>query len=86
MADEETKGHSSHFLENKTIVVAGAGLAGSAFVVGLQKLWNPKLNPPTIIIFERDAPEIAVQRDLYFISDRIRQLRRPCCVEEPRFA
>ncbi|EHK40104.1 hypothetical protein TRIATDRAFT_80460 [Trichoderma atroviride IMI 206040] len=68
MADEETKGHSSHFLENKTIVIAGAGLAGSAFVVGLQKLWNPKLNPPTIIIFERDAPEIADQRETYTLS------------------
>lgn len=68
MADEGIKSHSSHFLENKTIVIAGAGLAGSVFVVGLQKLWNPKLNPPTIIIYERDAPDIAVQRESYTLS------------------
>ncbi|PTB37672.1 uncharacterized protein TrAFT101_005448 [Trichoderma asperellum] len=68
MEDDGAKSHSSHFLENKTIVIAGAGLAGSAFVVGLQKLWNPKLNPPTIIIYERDAPEIAAQRETYTLS------------------
>ncbi|KAL7927051.1 hypothetical protein ACQKWADRAFT_279389 [Trichoderma austrokoningii] len=67
MADETEK-HESHFLENKTIVIAGAGLAGSAFAVGLQKLWNPRFNPPTIIIYERDAPEIAVQRETYTLS------------------
>lgn len=68
MEDDGTKNDSSHFLENKTIVIAGAGLAGSAFVAGLQKLWNPKLNPPSIIIYERDAPEVAVQRETYTLS------------------
>ncbi|PON30896.1 hypothetical protein TGAM01_v200316 [Trichoderma gamsii] len=68
MADEENKGHSSHFFENKTIVIAGAGHAGSVSVVSLQKLWNPKLNPPTIIIYEHDAPEIDVRREAYTLS------------------
>ncbi|KAL6701505.1 hypothetical protein J3F84DRAFT_355004 [Trichoderma pleuroticola] len=68
MSNASEKPPSSHFLENKTIVVAGAGLAGSAFVVGLQKLWNAKLGQPNIIIYERDAQEAAAQRETYNLS------------------
>ncbi|KAL6801299.1 hypothetical protein GGI42DRAFT_326114 [Trichoderma sp. SZMC 28013] len=68
MSNASEKTPSSHFLENKTIVVAGAGLAGSAFVVGLQKLWNSKLGQPNIIIYERDAQDVAAQRETYNLS------------------
>lgn len=68
MASINGKNRSKHFLENKTIVIAGAGLAGSAFVVGLQKLWNSKLDQPTIIIYERDAQKVAAQRETYNLS------------------
>ncbi|KAH0489384.1 hypothetical protein TgHK011_009816 [Trichoderma gracile] len=68
MASDDDRDCSAHFLENKTIVVAGAGLAGSAFVVGLQKLWNPKLGRPNIIIYERDAQDVAARRETYNLS------------------
>ncbi|KAL7954082.1 hypothetical protein V8C34DRAFT_295418 [Trichoderma compactum] len=68
MPNAGEKNTSSHFLENKTIVVAGAGLSGSALVVGLQKLWNSKLGQPNIIIYERDAEDVAAQRETYNLS------------------
>ncbi|PTB65838.1 FAD/NAD(P)-binding domain-containing protein [Trichoderma citrinoviride] len=68
MASDNDKFHPAQFLENKTIVIAGAGLAGSAFVVGLQKLWNPKLDQPNIIIYERDAQDVATRRETYNLS------------------
>lgn len=57
-----------HFLEGKTIIVAGAGLAGSAFVIGLRKLWDPTRKPPTIHIYDRDSQDIAAQRETYTLS------------------
>ncbi|RFU76983.1 salicylate hydroxylase [Trichoderma arundinaceum] len=68
MASANSKSSPSHFLENKTIVIAGAGLAGSAFVVGLQSLWSSKLDRPNIIIYERDSQDIATQRETYTLS------------------
>lgn len=44
-----------HFLQGKTIFVAGGGIAGLALVAGLRKLWDPELAPPTVVIFERDS-------------------------------
>ncbi|KAJ3525217.1 hypothetical protein NM208_g11733 [Fusarium decemcellulare] len=57
-----------HFLEGKTIIVAGGGIAGSAFVVGLRRLWKPEWKPPTIVIYERDSPEVTAQREGYSLS------------------
>ncbi|KAL7939274.1 hypothetical protein V8C35DRAFT_286207 [Trichoderma chlorosporum] len=68
MADSNGKTDSLHFLENKTIIIAGAGIAGSAFAVGLQRLWDPNLNKPTVIIYERDAQDLATQREAYNLS------------------
>ncbi|KAJ4191160.1 FAD-binding-3 domain-containing protein [Fusarium falciforme] len=62
----ETPSH--HFLEGKTIIVAGGGISGSAFVVGLRRLWNPAWNPPKILIYDRDSPEITAQREGYSLS------------------
>lgn len=56
--DAETR----HFLEGKTIVVAGAGVAGSALVIGLRKLWDPALKPPTIVVYDRDPCDPALCR------------------------
>lgn len=57
-----------HFLEGKSIVVAGGGIAGSAFVASLRKLWDPSLKPPTITIYDRDAQDVALQREGYSVS------------------
>ncbi|KAM0551929.1 hypothetical protein ACHAPJ_008268 [Fusarium lateritium] len=57
-----------HFLEGKTIIVAGGGIAGSAFVVGLRKNWNPELKLPTVIIYDRDSPDVSAQREGYTVS------------------
>ncbi|KAL7807517.1 hypothetical protein V8C44DRAFT_337289 [Trichoderma aethiopicum] len=68
MTGDNDKDGPVHFLENKAIVVAGAGLAGSAFVVGLQKLWSPDLVRPNIHIYERDAQDVAARREAYNLS------------------
>ncbi|KAK7417821.1 hypothetical protein QQX98_004295 [Neonectria punicea] len=57
-----------HFLEGKTIIVAGGGVAGSAFVVGLRKIWKPEWKPPTIHIYDRDTQEVTAQRESYTLS------------------
>ncbi|KAF7553929.1 hypothetical protein G7Z17_g3291 [Cylindrodendrum hubeiense] len=57
-----------HFLEGKTIIVAGGGLSGSAFVVGLRRLWNPAWKSPTIHIYDRDSEEASAQRETYTLS------------------
>lgn len=51
-----------HFLEGKTIFVAGAGVAGSGFVAGLRKLWNSSWKPPTIVVFDRDPANDTLRR------------------------
>lgn len=58
----------SHFLEGKTILIAGAGMAGLAFATALHKQWDPSLNPPKIRIYERDTKETAEGRQGYSLS------------------
>ncbi|KAF5665132.1 salicylate hydroxylase, partial [Fusarium heterosporum] len=62
------KSDRCHFLERKTIIVAGAGTAGSAFVVALRKLWEPEMAEPNIIIYDRDSPDQSAQREGYTVS------------------
>ncbi|KAF9774077.1 hypothetical protein IL306_008013 [Fusarium sp. DS 682] len=64
--DETSSQH--HFLEGKTIIIAGGGVAGSAFAVGLRKLWNPQFKEPRIIIYDRDSPDVSAQREGYTLS------------------
>ncbi|KAF4454017.1 Salicylate hydroxylase [Fusarium austroafricanum] len=64
----DNKSLQHHFLEGKTIIVAGGGVAGSAFAVGLRKLWNPQLKEPKIIIYDRDSPDVTAQREGYTLS------------------
>ncbi|KAK3385157.1 hypothetical protein B0H63DRAFT_179947 [Podospora didyma] len=58
----------SHFLEGKQVIVAGAGIAGSAFVAAFCKLWNPALTFPEITVFDRDTREVAAKREGYSLS------------------
>lgn len=58
----------SHFLEGKTILIAGAGMAGLAFATALYKQWDPSLQPPRIRIYERDTKETAEGRQGYSLS------------------
>ena len=58
-----------HPLAGKKIVVAGAGIAGLAFVVSLQKLWRREMGPfPQIVQYERDRVPYSIHRDGYSIS------------------
>ncbi|CAG9943003.1 unnamed protein product [Clonostachys rosea f. rosea IK726] len=61
-------GQKSHPLEGKDIIVAGGGVAGSAFVAALIKLWNPELKQPNIIVVERDPRDVVRQREGYSLS------------------
>lgn len=60
--------YPAHFLEGRTIVVAGGGIAGAAFAAAIRKQWNPALKPPRIIIFDRDSQDDAAQREGYSLS------------------
>ena len=59
---------TSHFLENKRIVVAGGGIAGTAFAVSLLQLASSLPNSLTITILERDLQDVASQREGYSLS------------------
>ena len=68
MEGETTK--RTHFAAGKTIVVAGAGMAGLSFAVALRQKWPLSETPPKIIIYERDAEEGGVEREGYSLSIR----------------
>ncbi|KIW06407.1 uncharacterized protein PV09_02860 [Verruconis gallopava] len=61
-----------HFLSGKTIVVAGAGVAGLSFAIALRKLWNEETFGPSPIlrVFERDTEEVAIGREGFSLSLR----------------
>ncbi|KAI0506652.1 putative monooxygenase [Xylaria bambusicola] len=63
-------GHESqaHFLSGKKIIVAGAGVSGLAFVIALQKLWPPSVEPPVVIVYDRDAEQPTAGRGGYSLS------------------
>lgn len=58
----------AHFLEGKKIIVAGAGIAGLAFVVALQKQWDPSLQAPEIVVYDRDIRDLSIKREGYSLS------------------
>ncbi|CAM1508587.1 Fc.00g054350.m01.CDS01 [Cosmosporella sp. VM-42] len=62
------KEKTTHFLEGKTIIVAGGGVAGSAFAIGLRRLWDPASKPPTVHIYDRDPEDVAARREGYSLS------------------
>ncbi|KAI1111054.1 putative monooxygenase [Nemania sp. NC0429] len=57
-----------HFLSGKKIVVAGAGIGGLAFVIALRKLWPSSIEPPTVILYDRDAEGSSIGRQGYSLS------------------
>lgn len=40
--------------------MAGGGVTGSAFVTGLNRLWDPSLKRPEITVFERENWEASI--------------------------
>lgn len=54
-----------HCLEGKDIVVAGAGVAGLAFALNLQKQWGGNGRPPTVVVYDRDKREVDLRRQGY---------------------
>ncbi|TGJ87586.1 hypothetical protein E0Z10_g1215 [Xylaria hypoxylon] len=57
-----------HFLSGKKIVVSGAGISGLAFAIALRKLWPPSIEPPVVVIYDRDAKESSIGREGYSLS------------------
>ncbi|KAF4956392.1 hypothetical protein FSARC_11594 [Fusarium sarcochroum] len=58
----------AHFLEKKSIIVAGAGMAGLTFAISLSKKWNQQLSPPKITVFDRDARHPDPKRQGYSLA------------------
>ncbi|KAJ4317443.1 hypothetical protein N0V84_007351 [Fusarium piperis] len=58
---------NAHFLENKSIVVAGAGMAGLAFAISLKKRWNCS-QPLRLTIFDHDRRNGDPKRQGYSLS------------------
>ncbi|KAI1149781.1 putative monooxygenase [Nemania diffusa] len=65
MSTDETR---VHFLSGKKIAVAGAGVAGLSFAIALRKLWPPSIEPPVVVIYDRDTRESSVGRQGYSLS------------------
>lgn len=64
-----------HFLSNKTLLIAGAGLSGLSFALALRKhlqtLPPSSLpQPPTLLIYEREPRDLPPGREGYSISIR----------------
>ncbi|RBQ81393.1 hypothetical protein FVER14953_11703 [Fusarium verticillioides] len=57
-----------HFLEEKSIIVAGAGMAGLSFAISLRKRWNLKVSPPKITVYDRDSRRPDLQRQSYSLA------------------
>ncbi|KAF5593531.1 Aromatic-ring hydroxylase [Fusarium pseudocircinatum] len=58
----------AHFLERKSIIVAGAGMAGLAFAISLSKRWSQKVSPPMITVYDRDSRHPDLQRQGYSLA------------------
>lgn len=52
-------------MEGNDIVVAGAGVAGLAFALNLQKQWGDNVRPPRVIVYDRDKRELDLRRQGY---------------------
>jgi 2-polyprenyl-6-methoxyphenol hydroxylase-like FAD-dependent oxidoreductase len=58
----------SHFLAGKKIIVAGSGIAGLAFAAALRKQWDDRLQPPHLVLYDRDPREVSQRREGYSLS------------------
>jgi 2-polyprenyl-6-methoxyphenol hydroxylase-like FAD-dependent oxidoreductase len=60
----------THFISEKRIIIAGAGIAGLAFARALDRYWASGSPRPRITIYERDTQEVSVEREGYSLSIR----------------
>ncbi|RTE70933.1 hypothetical protein BHE90_014661 [Fusarium euwallaceae] len=58
---------TAHFLENKSVVVAGAGMAGLAFAISLKTRWGNS-QPLRLTVFDRDSRNGDPNRQGYSLS------------------
>jgi 2-polyprenyl-6-methoxyphenol hydroxylase-like FAD-dependent oxidoreductase len=63
-----------HFLSNQRIIIAGGGISGLAFAIGIHRQWHAFADstsqPPHLIIYERDTHADAIGRQGYSMSLR----------------
>lgn len=60
--------HPGQFLAGKRIVVAGGSFAALSFVIALEQLWNPSLERPEVIVYERDDRDKSIEKDPYTLN------------------
>lgn len=58
------------WVAGKRIIIAGAGMGGLAFARAMDKVWASDFQKPQIIIYERDAKAVPVERNGYSMSIR----------------
>ncbi|KAF5693140.1 Aromatic-ring hydroxylase [Fusarium denticulatum] len=58
----------AHFLERKSIIVAGAGMAGLSFAISLRKRCIQKASHPKITVYDRDSRHPDLQRQSYSLA------------------
>ncbi|KAL6831426.1 hypothetical protein J3E69DRAFT_221505 [Trichoderma sp. SZMC 28015] len=58
----------AQFLSGKKIIVAGAGISGLSFTLAIRQLWPAGLEPPHIVIYERDSDAVPPGREGYSLS------------------
>ncbi|KAI7968564.1 hypothetical protein EIK77_006583 [Talaromyces pinophilus] len=56
------------FLAGKRIIVSGGSFAGLSFILALDKLWNPSLERPEIVMYERDDRDNSIVKDPYMLN------------------
>lgn len=60
--------HPAQFLAGKRIIVAGGSFAALSFVLALDQLWNPSLDRPEVIIYEKNEREECLEKDPYTLN------------------
>lgn len=60
----------THSLSGKRIIVAGAGIAGLAFLRALHKTWPQDVTRPRISVYERDPRHLPAERGNYSLALR----------------
>ncbi|PKK49294.1 hypothetical protein CI102_5734 [Trichoderma harzianum] len=58
----------AQFLAGKNIIIAGAGISGLSFTLAIRQLWPAGLEPPHIVIYERDSDAVPPGREGYSLS------------------